>query len=153
MPMLLRGKSIYWDIFGNALFAYQNHKLYVILSIKPFNAYGNEQRSFMRTAPPLPLPVKRALTKIGDDLKAARTRRRLTATMVAERAFITRSTLTKVERGDPGVSLGIYATVLFVLGLSDRLEQLADIRSDDLGLQLDDERRPKRVRSRGRKDS
>jgi len=102
----------------------------------------------MRTAPPFPLPVKRALAKFGGDLKDARLRRRLTASMVAERAFITRSTLTKVERGDPGVSLGIYATVLFVLGLSDRLGQLADMRNDDLGLQLEEGRLPQRVRFR-----
>ena len=105
----------------------------------------------MRTAPPLPLPVKRALAKLGDDLKAARLRRRLTTMMVAERAFVSRSTLIKVERGDPGVALGIYGTVLFVLGLVDRLEQLADVRNDDLGLQLEDARLPKRVRARNGK--
>jgi transcriptional regulator with XRE-family HTH domain len=105
----------------------------------------------MRTAPPLPLPVKRALAKLGDDLKSARLRRRLTTTMVAERAFITRSTLLKAERGDPGVSLGIYATVLFVLGLADRIAGLADVRTDDLGLQLEEGRLPQRVRSPSRK--
>jgi transcriptional regulator with XRE-family HTH domain len=105
----------------------------------------------MRTTPPLPLPVKRALAKLGGDLKSARLRRRLTATMVAERAFVTRSTLNKAERGDPGVSLGIYATILFVLGLADRLSDLADVRTDDVGLQLEEERLPQRVRSRGRK--
>lgn len=105
----------------------------------------------MRTTPPLPLPVKRALAKLGGDLKSARLRRRLAMAMVAERAFITRSTLIKVERGDPGVSLGIYGTILFVLGLADRLGQLADVRSDDLGLQLEEERLPQRVRSRNRK--
>jgi len=105
----------------------------------------------MRTAPPLPLPVKRALAKLGDDLKSARLRRRLTTTMVAERAFITRSTLVKAERGDPGVSLGIYATVLFVLGLADRIAGLADVRTDDLGLQLEEGRLPQRVRSPSRK--
>ena len=105
----------------------------------------------MRTTPPLPLPVKRALAKLGDDLKSARRRRRLTATMVAERAFITRSTLNKAERGDPGVSLGIYATILFVLGLADRLSDLADVRSDDVGLQLEEGRLPQRIRARKRK--
>jgi transcriptional regulator with XRE-family HTH domain len=105
----------------------------------------------MRTAPPLPLPVKRALAKLGGDLRSARLRRRLTTTMVAERAFITRSTLVKAERGDPGVSLGIYATVLFVLGLADRIAGLADVRTDDLGLQLEEGRLLQRVRSPSRK--
>lgn len=100
----------------------------------------------MRTAPALPLPVKRSLTKLGQDIKSARIRRRITAELMAERAFITRPTLTKVEKGDPTVSLGIYATVMFVLGLAPRLDDLADVRSDELGLQLDEERLPKRVR-------
>jgi transcriptional regulator with XRE-family HTH domain len=104
----------------------------------------------MRTTPPLPLPVKRALAKLGGDIRSARLRRRITAAVMAERAFITRMTLRKVERGDPGVSLGIYATVLFILGLTSRLAELADARSDELGLQLDEERLPQRIRQSGK---
>jgi transcriptional regulator with XRE-family HTH domain len=100
----------------------------------------------MRTSPPLPLPVKRALAKLGADIKHARLRRRITMMVMAERCFITRTTLQKVEQGDAGVSLGIYATVLFVLGLSDRLRDLADTSTDALGLQLEEERLPQRVR-------
>jgi transcriptional regulator with XRE-family HTH domain len=103
----------------------------------------------MRTTPPLPLPVKRALAKLGQDIRNARLRRRITTTTMAERAFITRMTLRKVERGDPGVSLGIYATVMFVLGLTPRLADLADSRADEVGLQLEEERLPKRVRHPG----
>lgn len=103
----------------------------------------------MRTTPPLPLPVKRALAKLGQDIHSARVRRRITTTIMAERAFITRMTLRKVERGDPGVSLGIYATVMFVLGLAPRIADLADSRSDEVGLQLEEERLPKRVRVAG----
>jgi hypothetical protein len=68
---------------------------------------------------------------------------------MAARAFITRATLLKVERGDPGVSLGIYATVLFVLGLTQRVADLADARADETGLQLEEERLPKRIRQPG----
>ena len=101
----------------------------------------------MRTTPPMPLSVKRVLAKLGADVKAARLRRRITMTLMAERAFVARSTLQKVEQGDPGVSLGVYATVLFILGLSERIADLADIGSDSVGLQLDEERLPQRVRS------
>jgi len=101
----------------------------------------------MRTGPPLPLPVRRALNKLGADLRAARLRRRITTTLMAQRAFITRTTLGKVEKGDPGVSLGIYATVLFILGMSSRIEELADVRGDSVGLQLETERLPKRIGS------
>ena len=101
----------------------------------------------MRTTPPMPLPVKRILAKLGSDIKAARLRRRITMTLMAERAFVARSTLQKVEQGDPGVSLGVYATVLFILGLSERIADLADVGTDSLGLQLDEERLPQRVRA------
>jgi hypothetical protein len=57
--------------------------------------------------------------------------------------------LRKVERGDAGVSLGIYATILLVLGLTPRVADLADARADDVGLQLEEERLPKRIRQPG----
>jgi hypothetical protein len=69
-------------------------------------------------------------------------------TVVAGRALITRSTLHKVERGDAGVSLGIYATVLFALGLIDRLADVAASSGDGVGLALEEERLPKRIRQR-----
>ena len=65
--------------------------------------------------------------------------------VVAQRAFISRNTLTRVERGDAGVSIGIYATVLFVLGLAHRLDQLADPVTDDVGLSLETSRLPSRT--------
>ncbi len=64
---------------------------------------------------------------------------------VAERALITRVTLTKVERGDPGVSLGIYATVLYVLGLVESLALVADAGQDSAGLALEGEQLPERI--------
>lgn len=94
----------------------------------------------------LPLPVRRALRKLGRDIREARLRRRITAATVADRASISRTTLVKLEKGDPGVSIGIFATVLFVLGMDDRLSDLADIRRDEQGLALDEDRLPKRIR-------
>jgi hypothetical protein len=66
--------------------------------------------------------------------------------IMADRAAISRATLGKVEKGDLGVSLGIYATVLFVLGLEARLGALADLATDAVGRDLDEERLPKRIR-------
>jgi hypothetical protein len=66
--------------------------------------------------------------------------------IVAERAHISRPTLMRVERGDATVSLGIYATVLWVLGMGDRIGRLAAVETDSVGLSLEDERLPKRVR-------
>jgi hypothetical protein len=69
---------------------------------------------------------------------------------MAERAFISRSTLVRVEKGDPGVSLGIYASVLFVLGMAERLGDIADAARDTVGLNLEEERLPRRIRTAGR---
>lgn len=99
-----------------------------------------------RAHSPLPLPVRRALGKLGEDISEARRRRRIPASLLAERCSISRTTLHRVERGEPGVSMGIYATVLFALGLHQRLADLADPATDQVGLDLDAERLPKRVR-------
>ena len=93
-----------------------------------------------------PIPVTRAIRKLGHDIRDARRRRRIPATILAERASISRTTLHKVEQGDPGVSLGIYATVLFVLGMIDRLGDLADPKHDSVGLELEEEHLPERIR-------
>jgi transcriptional regulator with XRE-family HTH domain len=95
----------------------------------------------------LPIPVRHALKKLGDDISVARRRRGISTALLAERAFTTRPTLAKVERGDPGVSLGVYASVLFVLGLTERLAQLVDPAHDPLGQSLEEERLPKRIRT------
>ncbi len=94
----------------------------------------------------LPIPVVRALRKLGHDIRDARRRRRIPVAVMAERASISRMTLSKVEKGHPGVSLGIYATVLFVLGLAERVADLADPGTDELGLALEEERLPQRIR-------
>lgn len=94
----------------------------------------------------LPLPVRRALLKLGGDISAARRRRGIPAQLMAERAFTTRSTLYKIERGDAKVSIASYATVLFVLGMTQRLAELADPAADPLGRDLAEEQLPKRIR-------
>jgi hypothetical protein len=107
----------------------------------------------MRTKKPsdtLPVPVARALRKLGNDIKDARRRRRIPAEIAAARASISRTTLVKIEKGAPGVAIGNYAIVLFVLGMTDRLADLADPRSDTVGLQLEEEHLPQRI-SRPRK--
>jgi transcriptional regulator with XRE-family HTH domain len=94
----------------------------------------------------LAIPVKRALHKLGGDIRDARRRRRIPMALLAERARVSRTTLTKVEKGDPGTSMGVYATVLFVLGMTERLADVADPRHDSVGLALEEERLPQRIR-------
>ena len=95
--------------------------------------------------------MTRALRKLGSDIRAARLRRRIPTALMAERASISRTTLNKVVKGDPGVSMGTYATVLFVLGMVGRLDELADLRHDGAGLALEEEHLPKRIRLPGHK--
>jgi len=85
---------------------------------------------------------------LGDDIYDARKRRKLSATVVAERAFTSRKTLGRIEKGDPSVSMGIYAAVLNALGLLGELENLADASRDDLGLMLTSEANKRRNRER-----
>lgn len=95
---------------------------------------------------PIQIPIKRALQILGQDLRDARKRRRIPMRLAAERAGVSRATLTKVEKGDEGVSLGAYAKVLFILGMIQQLAELADIKFDEVGLVLETENLPKRIR-------
>lgn len=98
-----------------------------------------------------PLPLTRALRKFGADIKDARRRRRISVAVMAERASISRVTLNKLEKGDPGVSFGSYAMVLFVLGLTERLSDLIDVKHDEVGLELTERDLPKRIRKSGKR--
>ncbi len=104
----------------------------------------------MRT---FPIPVMRALRKLGRDIKDARRRRRLPMSIVMQRASISQPTLIRIERGDPNVAMGSYATVLFVLGMADRLADLVDAKNDSIGLQLEEENLPKRIRGSSKRKS
>jgi len=99
----------------------------------------------------LPRSARKALAKLGADIMVARKKRRISTISMAERAFISRSTLYKVERGDPTVSMAVYATVLAILGLVEGLGDIADRRDDTLGLDLDEEDLPKSIINRRRK--
>ena len=65
------------------------------------------------------------LTSLGENVKLARKRRKLTTVQVAERTGIDRSTLYQIEKGNPRVSLGAYFNVFRVLGLQDDFLKLA----------------------------
>ena len=92
--------------------------------------------------------VVKILTEFGENIKLARLRRKLSAEQVAERANISRPTLLSIEKGMPGVAIGSYAQVLFVLNLEKDLLKVAV--DDMLGRKLQDaeltvkERAPKK---------
>lgn len=101
----------------------------------------------MKIIPHLPLPALHALHKLGQDIKDARRRRRITTALLANRADLSRTTIAKIERGDPTTSIGGYASVLFVLGMQERLGDLVDSAHDLIGRRLEDENLPQRVRN------
>ena len=92
--------------------------------------------------------TRRILDELGENIKLARLRRKLSTEQVAERANISRPTLLAIEKGSPTVSIGSYLLVLNVLGLEKDFQLVA--RDDDLGRKLQDaklktgERAPKR---------
>ena len=80
--------------------------------------------------------LEKILAELGENIKLARLRRKLTAEQICERAGIGRNTLWMIEKGGPSVAMGAYAQVLFTLGLENDLLKLA---SDDvLGRRLQD---------------
>src|ERR1700760_2074254 len=91
----------------------------------------------------------RILGGLGEKLKTARLRRRYSANMVAQRAGIARATLSRIEQGDPGVSLGNYARVMQVLRLEQDVNRLAT--DDELGRKLQDAELGTRARAPRRK--
>src|SRR6266851_10481154 len=92
--------------------------------------------------------VRRMLRKLGADIHDARRRRRLPMGIVAERAFTSRTTLQRIEEGDPAVSAGIYAAVLQALGLLNNLAGVADPTQDAVGQAMISRDLPQRVRLR-----
>lgn len=96
----------------------------------------------------LPIPVRKALKKLGKDIKEARLRRRISTILMAERVGTTRTTLKNIEDGLPSVSIGLYASAFYVLGMLDRFRDIADIASDPVGQALSSENLPKRIFNR-----
>jgi len=89
--------------------------------------------------------AKKILTTVGENIKMARLRRKLSSEQVAERANISRPTLLSIEKGSPGVSIGSYLQVLVVLGLEKDFFLLA--RDDELGRKLQDARMISKARA------
>ncbi|WP_024300482.1 helix-turn-helix domain-containing protein [Methyloversatilis discipulorum] len=98
--------------------------------------------------PPVPLPVERAIRKLGGDISLARRRRHISQASLAERMGASLSTVRRMEKGDLRVPIHFFARALHVFGEIQALENLLDTAKDDIGLTLMDENLPKRVRSK-----
>jgi transcriptional regulator with XRE-family HTH domain len=85
----------------------------------------------------LPLSLRHKIVKVGQQIKLARKRRGLTMKEMADRMFVTRKTLYRLETGDPGVSFAILASAMLTLGLENDLDHLADPDTDTTGNLMD----------------
>jgi len=94
----------------------------------------------------LPSPAIHALKKLGSDINSARRRRRITKDIMAKRTGICINTLTKIENGNPNTSMAAWVSILSVLGLLDNFKDICDLKNDEMGIILEDEDLPKRVR-------
>lgn len=96
---------------------------------------------------PLPFVVETTAREIGQHLATWRKLQKLTAQQLAERAGVSRSTLSKLENGDSSVGFDVVLRVARALGVLQRLEDALDPLGTDLGRARADERLPQRVRS------
>ena len=103
-----------------------------------------------KSVPVLP-QTQEILRQMGEQIKLARLRRKLSSNLVAERAGISRATLWNVEKGSPSVAIGIYAAVLHALNDMDK-DLLLIAKDDELGRQLQDLGLPTRKRAPKRRD-
>lgn len=99
-----------------------------------------------RNTPPTFPAAARQLVALGERLRAARRRRRLTQAVVAVRVGVSKQTLAKLESGNPATSLATALRVLAVLGLAQDIDQLA--ANDELGRRLQDIEQPGPPRGR-----
>ena len=99
----------------------------------------------------IPFSIVTALKTLGENIRNARKRRRTTMNLLAERAKISRVTLSKIEKGDPSVAIKYYASVLQMLGLLKNLEEVAAAKNDGVGVIIEEENLPQRIRLKRKK--
>lgn len=94
----------------------------------------------------LPPEAKKLIVRLGEHVRIARKRRGLTMEEMAARMYVTRKTLFRLEKGDPGVRLTVLASALWVLGLDKDLEKVALPEHDEVGIYREKQKLPERVR-------
>lgn len=100
------------------------------------------------STPQLPAEAAKALTQLGDGLRTARVRRRITQEDASRRLKVSRVTIREAERGSPSVGMGVYMQLAWLYGLHAGLSEALSPNNDAVGLSL--ERREGRQRSRTR---
>lgn len=100
----------------------------------------------------LPPMLRNLLKEIGANIKLARKKRSYSEMKLARLAHTSRRTIQRIEMGEPGVGIGIFASVLFILQLESDLKMIASPDRDDLGNFLMTRNLPDRIRDRDDKE-
>ena len=89
--------------------------------------------------------VSALLQLYGERIRTARVRRRWSKDELAVRIGVERRTISRLENGSSGISLGVFLTALWVLGLWDTVHDMASPDADKIGIYLDAQRQPKHI--------
>ncbi len=95
-----------------------------------------------------PAAVQEALERLGENIRTARLRRRLTQGELARRVGVSRFVVADIEKGKPSTGIAAYLGALWVLGLLDQMDAVADPARDEEGIMLERARSPKTARGR-----
>ncbi|WP_436314927.1 helix-turn-helix domain-containing protein [Variovorax sp. LjRoot84] len=95
----------------------------------------------------LPREVLKHLEELGQHVRTARVRRRMSTEDLAQACDIGRRSLYRLENGEPGIALGTFMSVLWKLGLLDTIRGVANPDTDEHGKILEAASRPQRVRA------
>ncbi len=111
------------------------------------NRAKNPAETVKAISTPVPLPVERAIAKLGNDISLARRRRHISQQSLAERIGASPSTVRRMEKGSLSTPLVFLARTLHIFSELPRLENLLDTAQDDIGLTLMDDKLPQRIRT------
>jgi len=87
------------------------------------------------------------ISRLGERIRIARKRRRITMKEMASRMFVSRKTLARLEKGDSGIFLAVFVSALWVLGLDKDIRDLALPELDQVGIFNEHKRLPERIRA------
>lgn len=100
----------------------------------------------------LSLNVRRVIRSLGSDIRTARLRRRFAQKDLASLMGVSIGTVRRIEAGDPGISIGNLAMALLCLGCLDNIESLLTDSNDEIGLFVDRQNLPQRIRQKKKPD-
>ncbi len=96
----------------------------------------------------MPAEVRLSIQQIGDRVRVARLRRNWTIKDLASRVGVTSMTISRLEKGDPAVAIGILVTAVWTLGLADEFKEFLAPEHDEVGRGLEARRNKQRARSK-----